>query len=109
MYDVLFNDTSTAEIFTLSLHDALPILDRLPVPARRLRTLPGIVLWSRRAASLTRSSGCEFVWCGNLKPAAYPARWTDRKSTPSELQSRQYLACRLLLEKKQPHDHRAPL
>src|SRR3712207_7436893 len=27
-------------------------------------------------------------------------RWADRKSTPFELQSRQYLVCRLLLEKK---------
>ncbi|HYF39133.1 MAG TPA: glycosyltransferase family 4 protein [Gemmatimonadales bacterium] len=55
-------------------------IDRLPLPSARLRTLPGMVLWSRRAAALTRSTGCEFVWCGNLKPAAYPARWTRRQT-----------------------------
>src|SRR5437667_6657088 len=32
-----FNDTATTEIYTLSLHDALPILERLPVGPHRLR------------------------------------------------------------------------
>ncbi|HUF35761.1 MAG TPA: glycosyltransferase family 4 protein [Gemmatimonadales bacterium] len=50
-------------------------IDRLPIPARRLRTIQGILLWSRRAAVLARTNGAEFIWCGNLKPAAYPARW----------------------------------
>jgi phosphatidylinositol alpha-1,6-mannosyltransferase len=41
------------------------------------------VLWSRRAASLARSLHPEFVWCGNLKPAGYPARWVrQRLGTP---------------------------
>jgi phosphatidyl-myo-inositol dimannoside synthase len=58
-------------------------VDRLPVSARRLRTLRGILLWSRRAAVLTRSIGAEFIWCGNIKPAAYPAKWTlERTGTP---------------------------
>jgi phosphatidyl-myo-inositol dimannoside synthase len=58
-------------------------VDRLPVSARRLRTLQGILLWSRRAAVLARSTGAEFIWCGNLKPAAYPAKWTkERVGTP---------------------------
>src|SRR3712207_7104161 len=35
-------------------------------------------------------------------------RLEDRKSTPSELQSRQYLVCRLLLEKKTKHDDPQP-
>lgn len=51
------------------------LIDRLPMPARRLRTIQGIVQWSKRAAVLARSSKAEFTWCGNLKPAAYPARW----------------------------------
>jgi phosphatidyl-myo-inositol dimannoside synthase len=50
-------------------------IDRLPVPSTRLRTVAGIVRWSRRAAALASSHRAEFVWCGNLKPAAYPARW----------------------------------
>jgi phosphatidylinositol alpha-1,6-mannosyltransferase len=51
-------------------------VDRLPVPAGRLRTLPGIWRWSWRAASLASRHSVEFMWCGNLKPAGYPARWT---------------------------------
>lgn len=58
-------------------------VDRLPIPARRLRTLQGILLWARRAAVLSRSLGAEFIWCGNIKPAAYPAKWTmERAGTP---------------------------
>src|SRR3712207_7419155 len=78
-----FNDTATTEIYTLSLHDALPIYGSLglahkPCPARyALRYLP------RRRRRRGRSLGRR-----------------DRKSTTSELQSRQYLVCRLLLEKK---------
>jgi phosphatidyl-myo-inositol dimannoside synthase len=58
-------------------------IDRLPVPSRRLRSVQGILLWSRRAAVLARSTGAEFMWCGNIKPAAYPAKWTkERLGTP---------------------------
>jgi len=58
-------------------------IDRLPVSARRLRTIQGILLWSRRAAVLARSTEAEFIWCGNIKPAAYPAKWTmERVGTP---------------------------
>ena len=42
------------------------------LPARRLRSLQGLLFWSRRAAVLTRECGVEFIWCGNMKPAAYP-------------------------------------
>jgi phosphatidyl-myo-inositol dimannoside synthase len=58
-------------------------VDRLPLPARRLRSLQGLLHWSRRAAVLTRQCGAEFIWCGNMKPAAYPAKWTmERLGTP---------------------------
>ncbi|HET7422554.1 MAG TPA: glycosyltransferase family 4 protein [Gemmatimonadales bacterium] len=58
-------------------------VDRLPLPARKLRSIPGLLAWSRRAAMLTRSVGAEFIWCGNIKPAAYPAKWTmERLGTP---------------------------
>ena len=50
-------------------------VDRLPLDSRRLRTLQGTWRWSRRAAELVRRHGIEFSWCGNIKPAAYPARW----------------------------------
>ncbi len=58
-------------------------VDRLPLPAQRLRSLQGLLLWSRRAAVLTRQSGADFIWCGNIKPATYPAKWTmERLGTP---------------------------
>jgi phosphatidyl-myo-inositol dimannoside synthase len=58
-------------------------IDRLSIPSRRLRTIQGILLWSRRVAVLARSTDAEFIWCGNIKPAAYPARWTmERTGTP---------------------------
>src|SRR4051794_32299396 len=58
-------------------------VDRLSIPSRRLRTIQGLLLWSRRVAVLARSTDAEFIWCGNIKPAAYPARWTmERTGTP---------------------------
>lgn len=58
-------------------------IDRLGIPSRRLRTIQGILLWSRRVAVLARSTDAEFIWCGNIKPAAYPAKWTmERTGTP---------------------------
>ena len=58
-------------------------VDRLSFPSRRLRTIQGILLWSRRVAVLARSTDAEFIWCGNIKPAAYPAKWTmERTGTP---------------------------
>ena len=53
---------------------AAPV-DRLPVSRGRTKTLPGLLLWSRRAASLARQHRVRFVHCGNVKPAGYPARW----------------------------------
>jgi phosphatidylinositol alpha-1,6-mannosyltransferase len=55
------------------------VVDRIRVPSRRLRTLHGLLLWSHRAAVLARSIKPEFVWCGNFKPAGYPARWIRRR------------------------------
>lgn len=58
-------------------------VDRLSIPSRRLRTIQGLLLWSRRAAVLARSTHAEFIWCGNIKPAAYPAKWTmERTGVP---------------------------
>ena len=76
---------STGRYDTQSMtHQPFPNhVDRLPIPAHRLRTVQGLVLWSRRAVTLAGSLGAEFVWCGNLKPAAYPARWVrQRLGTP---------------------------
>ena len=55
------------------------VVDRIGVPSRRLRALHGLLLWSHRAAAIARSVRPEFVWCGNFKPAGYPARWIRRR------------------------------
>jgi phosphatidylinositol alpha-1,6-mannosyltransferase len=55
-------------------------VDRLPIPALRLKRLGSLVRWSRRTIDLARESGAEFTWCGNLRPAAYPAWWARRRT-----------------------------
>src|SRR3712207_7846456 len=84
-----FNDTATTEIYTLSLHDALPIW---PCP-RGPRPRPGRRAQPRR--SRRRPAGAAPP-PGSRGPSAAAARSEEHTS---ELQSRQYLVCRLLLEK----------
>src|SRR3989440_12091552 len=54
-------------------------IDRLPIGVRRTKTLPAVLFWSRRAASLARQHRVRFVHCGNVKPAGYPARWVHER------------------------------
>ncbi len=49
-------------------------IDRIPVPASRLRTVPGLFAWSRRGAALARDSAVRFAWCDTIRPAGYVAR-----------------------------------
>jgi phosphatidyl-myo-inositol dimannoside synthase len=57
-------------------------VDRLAIPSDRLRSTRGLALWARRAGTLARA-GTEFVWCGNIKPASYPAWWVrSRQGIP---------------------------
>src|SRR3712207_7421832 len=80
-----FNDTATTEIYTLSLHDALPISATPAVPSQaRAGDHPSLLA---RHAPHRRSDS-----------ARHPASRSEEHT--SELQSRQYLVCRLLLEKK---------
>src|SRR3712207_9159752 len=87
-----FNDTATTEIYTLSLHDALPIC-----------TLPGQLKsgWSTsRPESRTATlMPAPVARCSCQACSAWMSRMRSEEHT-SELQSRQYLVCRLLLEKK---------
>jgi phosphatidylinositol alpha-1,6-mannosyltransferase len=55
-------------------------IDRMPLPARQLRVVPGLLLWGRRVASLARERKAGFVWAGSLKPAAYVARWARERT-----------------------------
>src|SRR3712207_7429902 len=83
-----FNDTATTEIYTLSLHDALPIC--LCAHLERC----DIIL--------------DFLLCYLMQPSGFIILYLDAQVAgllrseehTSELQSRQYLVCRLLLEKQ---------
>src|SRR2546429_1399204 len=83
-----FNDTATTEIYTLSLHDALPIYNQM---------------W----ATIVNRDGvvCGVAFSGVNRGAQWPgsraisAQKRSEEHT-SELQSRLHLVCRLLLEKK---------
>jgi phosphatidylinositol alpha-1,6-mannosyltransferase len=58
-------------------------IDRVPIASGRMRSLPWMLLWSRHAAMLARTNHASFVWCGDLKPSTYPAKWiTERLATP---------------------------
>src|SRR2546430_13485711 len=78
-----FNDTATTEIYTLSLHDALPISNQNQTDARPGgREIP-------RAGGMNEAQGCDSR-CDSGRSEEHT----------SELQSQSNLVCRLLLEKK---------
>src|SRR3712207_8639506 len=81
-----FNDTATTEIYTLSLHDALPIYDFSNLNPRRISYVTG--------GLITALIGVVMM------PWKLMASMGRSEEHTSELQSRQYLVCRLLLEKK---------
>src|ERR1035437_5150557 len=63
----LFNDTATTEIYTLSLHDALPIYFESDISGRRWRTggwRPGIFAWAAAGRRVNRSGGK--IWRGGF-------------------------------------------
>src|SRR2546422_8266151 len=86
LYIFFFNDTATTEIYTLSLHDALPICFPNRSDARTVHTSNHSLL-SPVERLLASCSGTHLI------------RLRSEEHT-SELQSRLHLVCRLLLEKK---------
>src|SRR3712207_6875258 len=100
-----YNDTAPTEIYTLSLHDALPIfLARVLDRRLQLRPLVGreLVATQRRPLALDQQFAARLLVPG--RPVAGGSADRSEEHT-SELQSRQYLVCRLLLEKKNHHLH----
>src|SRR5438067_12339911 len=85
----IFDDTPTPEIYTLSLHDALPIFSAIASPLLPTEAAPmGHTRTVPVASARSRT---------NLVTAALSFRSEEHTS---ELQSRFDLVCRLLLEKK---------
>src|SRR2546429_5800319 len=87
-----FNDTATTEIYTLSLHDALPISLNGLLQMDATNALPIL------KKVLAKRDGCS----AGLRRKASRARSEEHTS---ELQSRLHLVCRLLLEKKKNNRH----
>src|SRR5947209_15678565 len=94
-------DTAPTEIYTLSLHDALPILYFGPVI-----NAAAVERFARAAAQARRDGtivlGGERLTGGIFDRGHFvaPTKCPRSEEHTSELQSRQYLVCRLLLEKK---------
>src|SRR3712207_9473396 len=90
-----FNDTATTEIYTLSLHDALPIWSTIAGGILDRRCFSPRLERQRLPRQDARSGHRERAHAGHR------GRLAGRSEEhTSELQSRQYLVCRLLLEKK---------
>src|SRR3712207_9529273 len=90
-----FYDTAASEIYTLSLHDALPI-SRVADGGDRAHHKLGV---DRQLAVLhvPTADGLHVV---HHPLGVHAFRAARSEEHTSELQSRQYLVCRLLLEKK---------
>src|SRR3712207_7065025 len=90
-----FNDTATTEIYTLSLHDALPISlrqQRLRLVLEERECRVERHRWRNDSLDPYGIELLEFLQLARLRRRS--------EEHTSELQSRQYLVCRLLLEKK---------
>src|SRR5204863_8193779 len=93
-FSLSFNATATADIHTLSLHDALPISIR-PTLLDCIETWIGTCDWRFGCPAAVRVTA--------VSPALAVNRTSSRRRSEehtSELQSRRDLVCRLLLEKK---------
>src|SRR5260221_10168837 len=97
-----FNDTATTEIYTLSLHDALPIWTQGPTSPK------GPILHGERQAGSHQDHPIGPLGDPHVEPAlGIPERAGRRARSEehtSELQSHSDLVCRLLLEKKKKKD-----
>src|SRR5260370_13259591 len=88
-----FNDTATTEIYTLSLHDALPIY---------LGLTEGMIHGHAEENSRTAVASSGIFGFGSRLPKPKMPRSEEHTS---ELQSHLNLVCRLLLEKKKKTRH----
>src|SRR5258708_738869 len=111
-----FNDTATTEIYTLSLHDALPIslVELAQTPTRLLRLEPQyqqrLINWGYAICDTAIRAHVDREIPKGSIPYPHSHGWRSEEHT-SELQSPDHLVCRLLLEKKkhQAEQDRAPL
>src|SRR3712207_8995460 len=98
-----FNDTATTEIYTLSLHDALPISEK--ADSRRTRPAQHRPLHWARGTHPPIDGPRRRHGRVSSRPRHHSPKTVRSEEHTSELQSRQYLVCRLLLEKKKHKLH----
>src|SRR3712207_8102976 len=101
MIYVFFNDTATTEIYTLSLHDALPIFPLTKSFSLVTPMMPDYQQPPAHVRNIQHEKPHLSVPGGFLSERTL--KQTRSEEHTSELQSRQYLVCRLLLEKKNQH------
>src|SRR5690606_41429906 len=92
----VFTDTATTEIYTLSLHDALPISEHRELAREAVRK--SLVLLKNNNNILPIPPNSRVLIAGD--GANNIAKQARSEEHTSELQSRENLVCRLLLEKK---------
>src|SRR2546430_5878650 len=97
LFFFFFNDTATTEIYTLSLHDALPISNRSMIAPGRKSTCSPMSLRIVSSATVPVPNVSTFKEIGCAPPRS--------EEHTSELQSQSNLVCRLLLEKKKKLMH----
>ena len=108
LFVFFFNDTATTEIYTLSLHDALPICPSMALTVNRLDARGSVLYWVARAEGASSEGGELPTPSGDIMRIPFGQTtaeyfWTSEDRSEehtSELQSRTNLVCRLLLEKK---------
>src|SRR5947209_13211037 len=93
MFTILLNPPTTSDIYTLSLHDALPIF-AVSTCAVSSSFVISPVAWSTPPESVAVTFSPSLIFVRSVADEDRSEEHT------SELQSRQYLVCRLLLEKK---------
>src|SRR2546430_5678293 len=95
LFFFFFNDTATTEIYTLSLHDALPI-SQAPSGRHAAR----IAALAERPLRRPDAGGVPQALRRPARRAGRPGPGGRSEEHTSELQSQSNLVCRLLLEKK---------
>src|SRR3712207_8376927 len=101
------NDTATTEIYTLSLHDALPICWTFSCTCH-FRLACGLTIFLFGESTFLFENFKKDQKLGEIRDEYFLffRSFSRSEEHTSELQSRQYLVCRLLLEKKKNSIHR---
>src|SRR5690606_40327219 len=105
---VSFNDSSTTVFYTLSLHDALPIFPGLRYNSSKNLSLSINAISESSSAAVLSPYVSSRSTDSNPKNSPFTKILVESRSEEhtSELQSRENLVCRLLLEKKKNKEYK---